>query len=120
MNVEQMLAHCQVALRTALGDMTPRSNALIRFLFGRVAKKQLHRDPEFRRNLPTFVEARIVDRRVFEEERKRLIFLIEQFQQGGPAGLTADRHPFYGRMSVADWDTFQVKHLDHHLRQFGV
>jgi hypothetical protein len=29
-------------------------------------------------------------------------------------------HPFFGRMSEADWLRWGYLHLDHHLRQFGV
>lgn len=120
MNVSQMLHHCQKPLEIATGDLTPKTNRIIKFLFGKSAKKQLIRDPEFKRNLPTFPEAKIADRRVFETEKTRLISLIENFQAKGPAGLTKKPHPFFGELSVEEWDTLQVKHLDHHLRQFGI
>ena len=119
MDVAQMLTHCQKPIEIALGDLRPKINPIVKYLFGRPAKKQLIRDPEFKRNLPTFSEAKISGRRVFDQERKRLIGLIEKFQQGGPSALVKDPHPFFGDMSIADWDTLQVKHLDHHLRQFG-
>lgn len=120
MNVAQMLAHCQAPIMIASGELVPKINPIVKFLFGKTAKKQLVNDPEFKRNLPTFSEAKIVDTRVFEKERTALVNLIEQFQKNGPAGLTKNAHPFFGEMTVADWDTLQVKHLDHHLRQFGV
>jgi hypothetical protein len=120
MNVAQMLMHCQMTLKIASGDLVPKINPLVKFLFGKRAKKQLVNDPEFKRNLPTFSEGKIVGQKVFEVEREKLIRLIEDFQRKGPAGLTRQAHPFFGEMSVSDWDTLQVKHLDHHLRQFGV
>ena len=120
MNVSQMLTHCQMPLRIATGELKPKINPLIKLLFGKTAKKQLINDPEFKRNLPTFAEGKIVDQRTFEVERTKLIKMIEDFQAKGPSCLTKDPHPFFGEMTVADWDTLQVKHLDHHLRQFGV
>jgi hypothetical protein len=120
MNVAQMLAHCQVPLKVASGELVPRINPLIRLLFGKSAKRQLTNEPEFRRNIPTFREARITDRRVFETERNRLVEALQDFQRKGPAGLTKKPHPFFGEMSTGDWDLLQVKHLDHHLRQFGI
>ena len=30
------------------------------------------------------------------------------------------RHPIFGRMSVAAWMRWGYRHMDHHLRQFGV
>lgn len=120
MNVAQMLAHCQIPVKIATGQLTPKINPLVKFLFGKTAKKQLVNDPEFKKHLPTFSEAKIVDQRVFEQERTKLVQIIEDFQQKGPSGLTKNAHPFFGEMTISDWDTLQVKHLDHHLRQFGV
>jgi hypothetical protein len=120
MNVAQMLAHCQMPIKTATGELVPKINPIVKFLFGKTAKKQLINDPEFKRNLPTFSEAKIVDQRIFEKERTKLVETIQAFQEKGPAGLTKSAHPFFGEMSVAEWDFLQVKHLDHHLRQFGV
>ena len=34
--------------------------------------------------------------------------------------VTQDPHPFFGRMTGEEWDRLLWKHLDHHLRQFGV
>jgi hypothetical protein len=120
MDVAQMLTHCQKPLEIASGKLKPRINKVIKFLFGERARKQLLRDPEFKKNIPTFQEAKIVDKRVFNTEKERLIQLIIQFQTNGEAGLTKDPHPFFGDLSVKEWDILQVKHLDHHLRQFGV
>lgn len=120
MNVAQMLAHCQMPVKVASGELIPKINPIVRFLFGRTAKKQLINDPEFKRHLPTFSEAKITDQRVFEQERTRLIKALDELHRKGPAGLTKNAHPFFGKMTIADWDTLQVKHLDHHLRQFGV
>jgi hypothetical protein len=33
---------------------------------------------------------------------------------------TKDAHPFFGKMTVKQWDYLQHKPLDHHLSQFGV
>ncbi len=120
MNVAQMLAHCQMPVKIASGELIPHINWIIKFLFGKNARKQLLNDPDFKRNLPTFAEGKIVDKKVFELEREKLIKSLEEFQRKGPSALTKNPHPFFGKMSVSDWDTLQVKHLDHHLRQFGV
>ena len=120
MNVSQMLHHCQKTFLIASGDMIPRINPLIKFLFGKQAKKQLLRDPQFKKNLPTFPEGKIVDQKEFDIEKEKLITLIKNFQQRGPEGLTKEPHAFFGKLTVEEWDSLQVKHLDHHLRQFGV
>jgi hypothetical protein len=120
MDVAQMVTHCQMPIKVATGELIPTVNPIVRYLFGRRAKKELLNDPEFKKHLPTFAEAKITGKREFEKERSRLIESIEKFQENGPGGLTKDPHPFFGEMTVGDWDIWEVKHLDHHLRQFGV
>jgi hypothetical protein len=45
--------------------------------------------------------------------------LIERFATTPPEKLGVV-HPSFGRMRPRDWDVLQYRHLDHHLRQFGV
>src|SRR6187549_3787521 len=98
MNVAQMLHHCQYTFKLATGDLIPSVNPIIRFLFGKNGKKQLVNDPEFKKNLPTFSEVKIVDPKVFEVEREKLVKLISEFQKNGPSALTKAPHPFFGEM----------------------
>lgn len=55
----------------------------------------------------------------WERDREVLIGLIERFAATPPVEL-AGTHPTFGRMRTRDWDVLQYRHLDHHLRQFGV
>ncbi|MBI2722318.1 MAG: DUF1569 domain-containing protein [Bacteroidetes bacterium] len=120
MNVAQMLTHCQKPLEMASGALKPKINKIIKWLFGKKAKAQLISNADFKRNLPTFSEAKIVDQKVFDMEKDKLIHLIEQFHKNGIKGLTKEPHPFFGDLSPQEWDLLQTKHLDHHLKQFGV
>lgn len=119
MGVAQMLAHCQVPLRVATGEVKLR-RGLIGFLFGGLAKKQLMGAEGFKRNLPTDKAFVVRDARDFAQEKERLVTLVRRFGQGGEAGLTREPHPFFGAMSTAEWEALMWKHLDHHLGQFGV
>ena len=120
MNVAQMLAHAQVALKTANGTLKPESSPLLSFVFGKYFKKKILGPGGFAKNSPTFKEAVIKDEKIFENEKSNLIALLESFQKKGKETFTHGRHPFFGNMSPEDWNTLQVKHLDHHLSQFGV
>ena len=120
MNVSQMLAHSQKPIEMAAGKIMPQVNAIIKLLFGKSARKSLLKDPQFKKNIPTFAEAKITDERVFESEKKLLIEMIEKFHKNGPEGTTKVPHPFFGAITIEEWDALQTKHLDHHLRQFGV
>jgi hypothetical protein len=118
MNVAQMLAHCHVAFRVALGELRLR-RALIGVLFGKWAKKSLLRDKPFRRHLPTDKAFIVRDARDFATERDALVAIVERLRRGGPSVLTSEPHPFFGALTTDEWDALMAKHLDHHLRQFG-
>ena len=49
-----------------------------------------------------------------------LLKYIEKFQAGGEEKCTTYPHPFFGKVTPREWSIGMYKHLDHHLRQFGV
>lgn len=118
MSIAQMLAHCRCPLRVALGELRLK-RSLLGILFGRLAKKQLLADKPWKPGSPTAPEFRITGERDFAQEKAALRALVQRFGEGGPAGLMKDPHPFFGPLTVDEWQRLQWKHLDHHLRQFG-
>jgi hypothetical protein len=56
----------------------------------------------------------------FMSERSRLIAAIESFASEGPMGCSRYPHPFFGPLNPQQWAILAYKHVDHHLRQFGV
>ena len=55
-----------------------------------------------------------------ERERSVLIAAIDSFASQGAACCTGHRHPFFGPLKPEQWAILMYKHVDHHLRQFGV
>jgi hypothetical protein len=55
----------------------------------------------------------------FAQERQRCLELLDRFAQ---RRLDEEwpENPIFGKVSGADLSRLQAKHLDHHLRQFGV
>lgn len=119
MTVSQMLWHAQKPLQVAHGELKLK-RGLIGFLFGKLAKKKLINDAPFEKNLPTVPSFKNKEDPPFEETRDDLINIVRRFAEKGPEGIVKDPHPFFGPMTIQEWDTLQWKHLDHHLRQFGV
>jgi len=119
MTVSQMLAHCQQPIKVPLGLLELKPNWMS-FFFGKAIKKQMLTQDKFKKDLPTVKEFRIQREPNFEEAKKDLTGLIARFAQEGPAAIKQPKHPFFGVMTVEEWDILQWKHLDHHLRQFGV
>lgn len=119
MNVSQMLAHTEVPLLLALGEIKIRKT-LIGLLLGRYAKKKLLKNEIFKKNLPTVKEFAVKDKKDFELEKINLIKTVEKYTKADSVMLSKNKHPFFGYLKPAEWDTLMFKHLDHHLRQFGV
>jgi uncharacterized protein DUF1569 len=120
MNVAQMVAHCSAGLELASGDRRP-PRALAGRLIGWAIKPMVLRDDEpMRRNSPTVEGLVVNDKRDLEIERSRLLELISRFVTSGSSGCTTHPHSFFGRLTPDEWAVLMYKHLDHHLRQFGV
>lgn len=120
MSVAQTLAHCASGLEMAMGGIRP-PRALIGRLIGSLIKPRVvGNDEELRRNSPTVRELLVRGERNLNAERVRLCALIDRFVSGAPSVCTAHPHPFFGSMTPEEWAVLMFKHLDHHLRQFGV
>lgn len=119
MNVTQMLKHSQEPIRVAFGELKLKRN-LVSILFGAFAKKKMINEQPFAKNLPTSPEFVITTTNSFEAEKQRLTELVAEFPKRGAEGLSRESHPFFGTLTPIEWDILTVKHLDHHLRQFGV
>ena len=120
MSPAQAPAHCALALEWAVGDRVPPRMWLGRIM-GRIVKPMvLGNDAPMRRNSPTAKDLVVRAARDLGTERERLRGLIARFVAAGPAGCTTNPHSFFGRLTPEEWATLTYKHLDHHLRQFGV
>jgi hypothetical protein len=119
MNVSQMLAHCTISLKIAFGEIKPKSNIFLK-LMGKVFKKKIFAQEQFRKNSPTGKEFIITDKKDFDKEKPALISYVRRFLDSGSESLAKEPHGFFGKLTVEEWDMLMWKHLDHHLRQFGV
>src|SRR5579862_5065071 len=120
MNAPQAVAHCSAGLELALGDRTPPRMFVGRLIGWIVKLLALKEDEPMRRNSPTIPELVVQDERDLNTERDQLLALIDRFATAGPEGCTEHPHSFFGRLSPDEWAILMYKHLDHHLRQFGV
>ena len=119
MNVAQMLAHCNISIETALGKNIIKPLFIGRIIGSFLKPKVLSEKP-FGKNSPTDKSYIFKEDLKFEEEKSTTIATIKKFFEGGPSQCTIHPHPFFGKFTPEEWAVFQWKHLDHHLRQFGV
>ncbi len=119
MDVAQMLAHCANTMDMASGRLN-RPRIFIGRILGRIAKPIFTNEKPFSKNSPTDEKLRIADQREFAREQERLKSGVLQFHEGGESKCSQHPHPFFGPLSPQEWARGMYKHLDHHLRQFGV
>jgi hypothetical protein len=119
MDVAQMMAHCSITMDIASGRLNP-PRIFIGRLIAPFFKSIYTNEKPFRKNGPTGKELVVADRRDFARERDQLKMKVRQFSDGGEARCTRHPHPFFGPLTPQAWSRGMYKHLDHHLRQFGV
>jgi hypothetical protein len=116
MSADQMLWHVNGGLLMALGQMnvppqkTPMPLAIMRLVVLNLPW------PKGLPTMPMFVASGSYD---FESERARCFQLIEQMTAKSLSG-DWPTHPLLGKLSGREASKLQAKHLDHHLKQFGL
>lgn len=118
MNSAQMLAHSAIGFELALAHPKPK-HSFVWKLIGPLIRKKLLAPTAFPKNSPTAPWFIVADSREFDGEMARLVALVQRFEsdmESCPSLI----HPNFGALSVGDWKLLQWKHLDHHLRQFGL
>lgn len=118
MNAAQMLAHCADALRNATGAL-PITLRPIPLARTRLVQWLMIDIVPFPKGAPTAPALRSRVPASIADERDALLALLERFApEQGPISWAP--HPLFGTLSPAQWGRLAHKHLDHHLRQFGV
>ncbi|MDC7995972.1 DUF1569 domain-containing protein [Altibacter sp. HG106] len=117
MSPAQMLHHCQAPLNIMLekNDYGLKPNWLAKVVF----KKALYNDKPWRKNLPTAKAMKETTERDFTTEMKQLESLLEEVHNHRNRDEWPE-HPGFGHFTKAQYGQMQYKHLDHHLRQFGL
>ena len=117
MTARQMLAHVVDALRMAMGDVKTADKKLpIRFT---PIKQLIIYGPPFPKSSPTAPELLTRQADDWDGECTTLRQLMDSFA-ALPPGNKFPLHPAFGTLSRRAWGVLEYKHLDHHLRQFGV
>lgn len=121
MSVDQMLAHCNVAYRYAFHpEEFKKPNAFKKFLLKTIIKGFITNDKPYSKNGPTAPDFVITATKDFEKEKQILIDYINKTQQFGTNHFEGLENISFGKMTANEWSNLFYKHLDHHLKQFGV
>lgn len=120
MNVNQMLAHCNVAYELTYENKVSKPNWLKKMLLKTFVKPIVVGEKEYKRNSPTAPEFKIVGTREFDKEKERLIEYLKLTQEKGALFFEGKVNHSFGVLTSNEWSNMFYKHLDHHLNQFGV
>jgi len=119
MTPSQMMEHTARAMEMATGQV-PMKHAFIGKAIGWMFKSKFLGEQPFSKNSPTGLTLIIKDEPDFETTRERLSGLISHLHSLGESGTDGNIHGFFGPLTGKQWGETQYKHVDHHLRQFGV
>jgi hypothetical protein len=122
MTVNQMICHVTDQLRLALGEKGPperkanwAERTLLKFLVLNVLP--------IPKNVPTSPKVDQMKEGTppteFETDRRTLLEYIEKFT-ARPADFAWTPHFRFGPLTAKEWAVLSYKHLNHHLKQFGV
>ncbi len=120
MSVDQMLAHCNVTYEMALENIHPKPGAFAKFMMKLFVKNIVVSEKPYSHNSRTAPEFIMTNAKDFEKEKARLIDYISKVQTMGEAHFEGKESHAFGPLSSKEWNNMFIKHLDHHLTQFGV
>jgi len=120
MNVDQMLAHCNVTYEMVFDDKHKRPNGFVRFMLKLLVKPSVVGEKRYPKNGNTAPQFLIKGNKEFKKEKKRLITYINKTVKLGEAHFEGKESHSFGNLKAKEWNNMFYKHLDHHLNQFGV
>lgn len=120
MSADQMFAHINVAYEMALEDKHTKPGKFKTFIIKTLFKNIVVSEKPFKRNMKTPPEFLMVNKKEFDKEKARLInYLNKVLELGGDYFHGKESHGM-GNLTKTEWNNMFAKHLDHHLKQFGV
>lgn len=120
MSVSKMLAHCNVTYELVYTDKHAKPNPYMKLILKLLVKKLVVGEKPYKQNLRTAPAFIITDEKEFDKEKETLIEYIRKTQQLGGEYFNGKESNSFGALTQQEWNNMFYKHIDHHLRQFGV
>ena len=120
MSVEEMLAHCNITYELAYEKEPMRAKGLKKLFLNLLVKPAVvgaKPYPKNSRTAPVFI---VKGEREFSNEKSRLIDYINKTVELGADHFEQRESASFGPLSIEEWNNLFSKHLDHHMKQFGV
>jgi Protein of unknown function (DUF1569) len=121
MSVSQMLAHCNVSYEYVYEpEKYKPASGFMKLILKLLVKKGVVNEVPYKQSLNTAPDFKVSDDKDFEREKSRLIAFIEKTSKLGTSFFEGKESHSFGKLSSTEWNNMFYKHIDHHLRQFGV
>jgi hypothetical protein len=119
MTAHQMICHLSDSFGAAVGEklVSAAPAAIPRSVIRWVA---LYAPMRWPKNVPTRPEIQQGMGGTPPEDWARDRQRLREWILGFPEQKRYGKHPMFGPMSWSDWQIWGYRHVDHHLRQFGV
>lgn len=117
MNAEQMLAHLVEAMRMSIGELQTKPKK-VPVRYWPLRELAIYVLP-WPKGTPTAPELLPTDRRSVEDSKRELVRLLQAVGERASATEWPE-HPAFGKLSTRAWGVLGWRHVDHHLRQFGL
>ena len=119
MNATEMLYHSNLCNEEIFQPILPTKKTTVKqYLLRLIA---LYIAPNFKKGIKGDTKKETVgkiDVKDFEQQKRKFIELINRFPEH--KGELTLPHIAFGNISTKEWGVAAYKHIDHHLRQFGV
>lgn len=119
MNVAQMLAHLNLSLRVNFDEIELKKGLLGLFFSG-ITRRMLLGEKQYPKYLPAHKKVLAKEVSDFLTEKINVKNSIEKYVSKGPNGISKKPHYILGKITHEESALLTYKHIDHHLRQFGV
>lgn len=119
MDVAQMLAHLDLSLRVNLDEIELKKG-LLGIFFSGISRRILLGEKPYPKYLPADSKVIAKDVSDFMTEKLKVKTSIVKYTTKGSRGISKKPHYILGKITNEESALLTYKHLDHHLRQFGV
>ena len=119
MTAAQMLSHCAEIQEVSNGKDLRGTPFVVKLFKGKI-RNIVVGDKPFPKNSKTHPQYRQTSDCDYETEKTRLLEALDKFVNADEAHADGLEHPLFGSMTAEESGWAMYKHLDHHLRQFGV
>ncbi len=120
MSVSKMVKHCQIPYLEIEGKIKRNPSLFMKIIMRILIKKKMIDDSLYAKNLPTAPHFIIDIDPDFEFEKEELKSKVLALGITEHSDFEGRKHSLLGTLKASEWDTMLYKHIDHHLRQFGV